>query len=161
MQAFEETMEWVRQPMIDHSVDCHNCKVAMVSTCCSRRPICPFVFRSYQHPPGTRLVFEGACRHSWLEALRATSAAPYFFEGFACGGERFQDGAIAANNPVIIALHEARLLWPGTGSGSARAPAANASEPSWWVAQTQVSTWWYPWGLESRLPLEERPRTGV
>ncbi len=85
----------------------------MVSTCCSQRPICPFVFRSYQHPPGTKLIFDGACRHSWLEALRATSAAPYFFEEFSCGGERFQDGAITANNPTIIAIHEAQSLWPG------------------------------------------------
>ena len=28
-------------------------------------------------------------------------------------GERFQDGAIIANNPAVIALHEAQHLWPG------------------------------------------------
>ena len=45
------------------------------------------------------------CRHTWLEALRASSAAPYFFEEFALGTSlRLQDGAIVANNPTIIAL---------------------------------------------------------
>lgn len=29
-----------------------------------------------------------------------------------CGGDKFQDGAVTANNPSIIALQEARLLWP-------------------------------------------------
>ena len=45
------------------------------------------------------------CRHTWLEALRASSAAPYFFEEFVLGTSlRLQDGAIVANNPTIIAL---------------------------------------------------------
>ena len=30
-----------------------------------------------------------------------------------CGGDKFQDGAVTANNPSVIALQEARLLWPG------------------------------------------------
>jgi len=29
------------------------------------------------------------------------------------GSVRFQDGAIVANNPSIIALQEAQCLWPG------------------------------------------------
>lgn len=29
-----------------------------------------------------------------------------------CGGDKFQDGAVTANNPSVIALQEARLLWP-------------------------------------------------
>jgi hypothetical protein len=29
-----------------------------------------------------------------------------------CGGDKFQDGAVTANNPCVIALQEARLLWP-------------------------------------------------
>ena len=59
-------------------------------------------------------MYEGQCRHSWLEAMRASSAAPYFFEEFPLSTAlRFQDGAIVANNPSIIAMQEAQCLWPG------------------------------------------------
>ena len=83
----------------------------------SERPIRPFIFRSYQLPPqgvsGLGQVFGGTCQQTWLEAMRASSAAPYFFDEFPCAGQRFQDGAIVANNPSIVALHEAQRLWPG------------------------------------------------
>ena len=84
----------------------------------SERPIRPFIFRSYQLPPQgfTGLsgdVFDGTCGQTWLEAMRASSAAPYFFDEFSCKGERYQDGAIVANNPCIMSLHEAQRLWPG------------------------------------------------
>lgn len=61
--------------------------------------------------------FPGSCKHMWLEAMRASSAAPYFFEEFSCGGERFMDGAIAANNPSIIALHEVSGCEPTSVQG--------------------------------------------
>ena len=87
---------------------------AIISTLSSERPLRPYVFRSYQLPPGIKGLFEGQCRYSWLEALRASSAAPYFFEEFSLGASlRFQDGAIVANNPTIVALQEAQSLWPG------------------------------------------------
>ena len=87
---------------------------AIVSTLSSERPLRPYIFRSYQLPPGVKGLFEGQCRYSWLDALRASSAAPYFFEEFSLGASlRFQDGAIVANNPSIVALQEAQRLWPG------------------------------------------------
>lgn len=30
------------------------------------------------------------------------------------GGRRYQDGAATANNPALLALAEARALWPDT-----------------------------------------------
>jgi hypothetical protein len=33
-------------------------------------------------------------------------------DDFSCNGERFQDGAVTANNPAVVAIQEARLLWP-------------------------------------------------
>ena len=48
-----------------------------------------------------------------MEALRASSAAPYFFEEYTLRSRRFQDGAIVANNPAFIAIHEAQRLFPG------------------------------------------------
>ena len=66
---------------------------------------------------GVRSSYDGQCKHTWLEALRASSAAPYFFDEYVLGeGDeemRFQDGAIVANNPCVLALQEAQCLWPG------------------------------------------------
>ncbi|KAJ9510746.1 hypothetical protein QJQ45_027624, partial [Haematococcus lacustris] len=44
--------------------------------------------------------------------VRASSAAPYYLDDFAVGDERWQDGATTANNPTLVALQQARLLWP-------------------------------------------------
>ena len=52
------------------------------------------------------------CRTCCWQAVRASSAAPYYLEDFACGEDRFQDGAATANNPSVLALQQARLLWP-------------------------------------------------
>ena len=38
---------------------------------------------------------------------------PWPHSSCSCGGDKFQDGAVTANNPSVIALQEARLLWPG------------------------------------------------
>lgn len=134
----------VDQLMVDANVESGGLKIAVASTITSHRPIGPYLFRSYQLPPGAPDLFPGGCHYSWLEAMRASSAAPYFFEEFACRGERFQDGdcracprclalhaarpelcfdlrwarpggagAICANNPAILALHDAQRLWPG------------------------------------------------
>ena len=109
---------WCEESMIDHALQRGCSQAAIVSTLVSERPVRPFIFRSYQlePPPATRGlddVFAGSCQHTWLEAMRASSAAPYFFDEFSSRGERFQDGAIVANNPSVQALAEAQRLWPG------------------------------------------------
>lgn len=108
---------WSEQSMIEDALEDSRCKTAIVSTLVSERPVRPYIFRSYQLPPqsvsGLGEVFGGTCQHTWLEAMRASSAAPYFFDEFSCRGERYQDGAIVANNPSIMSLHEAQRLWPG------------------------------------------------
>ena len=105
--------EAVSRRMIEASLDPHACKTAVVSTLVSERPIRPYVFRSYQLPPGMKESFPGRSSSTWLEAMRASSAAPYFFDEFVSDGERLQDGAIVTNNPAVVAVHEAQRLWPG------------------------------------------------
>ncbi|KAH7298485.1 hypothetical protein KP509_25G046000 [Ceratopteris richardii] len=61
-----------------------------------------------------RSAFIGSCKHRIWEAIRASSAAPYYLDDFASDANRWQDGAIVANNPTIIAIREAQLLWPDT-----------------------------------------------
>lgn len=46
--------------------------------------------------------------------MRASSAAPYYLDDYVFGEERYQDGAATANNPAVIAVQQARLLWPHT-----------------------------------------------
>ncbi|KAJ7946267.1 Patatin [Quillaja saponaria] len=117
-------------------------KVAVVSTLVSVMPAQPFVFRNYQYPAGTqeahletsessgitvlgsptagsqvaykRSAFFGSCKHQVWKAIRASSAAPYYLDDFSDDANRWQDGAIVANNPTIFAIREAQLLWPDT-----------------------------------------------
>ncbi|KAL8136805.1 hypothetical protein V2J09_002806 [Rumex salicifolius] len=117
-------------------------KVFVISTLVSVMPAQPFVFRNYQYPAGTpemylsysdnsavsmtgadntraqvgyqRNAFIGSCKHNIWQAIRASSAAPYYLDDFSDGVNRWQDGAIVANNPTIFAIREAQLLWPDT-----------------------------------------------
>ncbi|PON38399.1 Patatin-related protein [Parasponia andersonii] len=117
-------------------------KVFVVSTLVSVMPAQPFVFRNYQYPAGTpemplaisesssisilgspttgaqvgyeRSAFMGSCRHQVWQAIRASSAAPYYLDDYSDDVNRWQDGAIVANNPTIFAIREAQLLWPDT-----------------------------------------------
>nr|GLL23991.1 phospholipase A I-like isoform X2 [Ipomoea trifida] len=115
-------------------------KVFVVSTLVNVSPAQPFIFRNYQYPPGTaeispsitenmgtggvgaastgaeigykRNAFIGSCKHHIWQAIRASSAAPYYLDDFSDGVYRWQDGAIVANNPTVFAIREAQLLWP-------------------------------------------------
>ncbi|GAB2298843.1 Phospholipase A I [Dionaea muscipula] len=117
-------------------------KVFVVSTLVSVVPAQPFVFRNYQYPSGTpemhlslsessairmtgamdtstqvgykRSGFVGSCKHHVWQAIRASSAAPYYLDDFSDDVNRWQDGAIVANNPTIFSIREAQLLWPDT-----------------------------------------------
>ncbi|XP_028762953.1 LOW QUALITY PROTEIN: phospholipase A I-like [Neltuma alba] len=117
-------------------------KVFIASTLVSVTPAQPFVFRNYQYPAGTpevslvnsessviselssptigaqvgnkRSAFFGSCKHQLWQAIRASSAAPYYLDDFSDDVNRWQDGAIVANNPTIFAIREAQLLWPDT-----------------------------------------------
>ncbi|MBA0787077.1 hypothetical protein Gotri_027065, partial [Gossypium trilobum] len=124
-------------------------KVFVVSTLVSVMPAQPFLFRNYQYPVGTpevplailegsvttvqgaqfgykRNAFIGSCKHHVWKAIRASSAAPYYLDDFSDDVNRWQDGAIVANNPTLFSIREAQLLWPDTkidclvsiGSGS-------------------------------------------
>jgi predicted acylesterase/phospholipase RssA len=54
-----------------------------------------------------------------VEAARATTAAPVFFEPvtFKASGATFVDGAIRANNPIDYLMNEVEGLWPGRPLG--------------------------------------------
>jgi hypothetical protein len=87
--------------------------VAVLSTSSSREPLQPFLFRSYELPTSAALAnpIEGTHDAKLWEAARATSSAPTFFAPVTIGGRAFVDGALLANNPGLVALGEALVLW--------------------------------------------------
>ena len=87
-------------------------KMAIVSTATNLPTLTPFVFRNYNLPPNTPSQYPGSCNaHVW-EAVRASSAAPGYFEEYKLRDIVHQDGGIIVNNPAALAIHEVRLLWP-------------------------------------------------
>lgn len=89
-------------------------KVAAVSTVGNKGPpVKAYVFRNYILPPGVRSHYRGGCKHKMWEAIRASSAAPGYFQEFALGNDLHQDGGLLINNPTALAIHECQCLWPG------------------------------------------------
>ncbi|KAM5172830.1 calcium-independent phospholipase A2-gamma [Mantella aurantiaca] len=88
-------------------------KVAAVSTIVNRGiPLKAFVFRNYNHFPGVKSHYMGGCQHNLWQAIRASSAAPGYFQEYVLGNDLHQDGGLLINNPCALALHECKCLWP-------------------------------------------------
>jgi predicted acylesterase/phospholipase RssA len=124
-------------------------KVIIVSANTSVLPPVPYLFRNYPScGPGEAGAgslpesrFAGTAAAPWFRATMASAAAPTYFDPQfvvpARGGKdpiRLQDGGLVANNPVGVALAEARALFPdrdvdvlvSVGTG-APPPAAHAA----------------------------------
>lgn len=97
-------------------------KVFGCATHTSVSPAQPYVFRTYEFSPdtesrarGKRLALHaGSSKHRIWQAIRASSAAPYYLDDFSIGDLRFCDGAVTVNNPAVVAVQEARMLFPDT-----------------------------------------------
>ncbi|KAJ7329755.1 hypothetical protein JRQ81_015929 [Phrynocephalus forsythii] len=88
-------------------------KVAAVSTIVSRgTPLKAFVFRNYNHLPGIKSHYLGSCQYKLWQAIRASSAAPGYFQEYVLGHDLHQDGGLLLNNPTALAVHECKCLWP-------------------------------------------------
>ncbi|XP_005039432.1 PREDICTED: calcium-independent phospholipase A2-gamma [Ficedula albicollis] len=88
-------------------------KVAAVSTIVNRgTPLKAFVFRNYNHLPGVKSHYIGGCHYKLWQAIRASSAAPGYFQEYVLGGDLHQDGGLLLNNPSALAVHECKCLWP-------------------------------------------------
>ncbi|XP_017161429.1 calcium-independent phospholipase A2-gamma-like isoform X2 [Poecilia reticulata] len=70
--------------------------------------------RILHHKPGCPSRFSGGSDYKMWEAVRASSAAPGYFQEFLLQNDIHQDGGIIMNNPCNLAVHESRLMWPNT-----------------------------------------------
>ncbi|XP_067110488.1 calcium-independent phospholipase A2-gamma [Osmerus mordax] len=101
--------------MVESARDPKCPKVSAVSTIVSRGlPLKAYVFRNYSLLPGVRSHYLGDCRHKMWQAIRASSAAPGYFQEFVLDKDLHQDGGLLINNPTALAIHECKLLWPNT-----------------------------------------------
>ncbi|XP_053318917.1 calcium-independent phospholipase A2-gamma [Spea bombifrons] len=88
-------------------------KVSAVSTIVNRGlPLKAYVFRNYNHFPGVKSHYMGGCQYNLWQAIRASSAAPGYFQEYVLGNDLHQDGGLLINNPSALALHECKCLWP-------------------------------------------------
>uniref|UniRef100_T1ILI3 PNPLA domain-containing protein n=1 Tax=Strigamia maritima TaxID=126957 RepID=T1ILI3_STRMM len=119
--AFYDTNAWVNIlkknigecPLYETTRDADCPKIATVSTIVNEPRLRAFLFRNYDYPYRHQSIFPGSyCPQLW-EAVRASAAAPGYFEEYKLGDYVHQDGGILTNNPSALAIHECRHLWPG------------------------------------------------
>jgi calcium-independent phospholipase A2-gamma len=89
-------------------------QVSAVSTLINIQRVQNFLFRNYNLPPSRQSHYAGSLNHRLWEAIRASSAAPGYYEELQLGDWIHQDGGLLTNNPTAIAIHECRQLWPDT-----------------------------------------------
>jgi len=91
-------------------------KVFCVSTLTSMSPAAPYLFRNYEYPTHISGDYtqRGSCNQLLWEGVCASAAAPYYLylDAFAIDSQRWVDGAMTCNNPAMMAVAEARRLWP-------------------------------------------------
>ncbi|XP_060807668.1 calcium-independent phospholipase A2-gamma [Amyelois transitella] len=118
-QSYYDTEAWerllrdsLRELQLSECARRNTPKMALVSCVVNAGArLSPFVFRTYECGFRTRSAFPGTSRARVWHAVRASAAAPTYFNEFRLDGLLHQDGGIMVNNPAAVALHEARLLY--------------------------------------------------
>uniref|UniRef100_A0A1I8C0B1 PNPLA domain-containing protein n=1 Tax=Meloidogyne hapla TaxID=6305 RepID=A0A1I8C0B1_MELHA len=104
-------------------------KLAIMSCVVNVKPLMPFLFRNYEHPPTHSSHYRGSTKYKVLNI---------FSNG---------DGGVLINNPTAIALHEARQLWPknllqcviSVGNGKVMSKVDPEPEPYSWSKSLKFS----------------------
>mmetsp|Transcript_34992 Transcript_34992/g.138615 ORF Transcript_34992/g.138615 Transcript_34992/m.138615 type:complete len:717 (-) Transcript_34992:312-2462(-) len=101
--------------LLDSTMDGKGPKVFAVSAVLTpQRTVLAHVFRNYTYPAdGEESRYYGCVDVPLWLSLRCSSAAPTFFTEMRVNGEVHADGAIVANNPAAVALHETHCIYPG------------------------------------------------
>lgn len=93
------------------------------AVCCSRInvfPPQPYILRNYNHPlacgntkpAAIPTPLEGNANFRVWQAIRATCAAPGYFDPVVVDDLHLVDGAMLYNNPIALAANEAKSIWP-------------------------------------------------
>ncbi|XP_064483417.1 calcium-independent phospholipase A2-gamma-like [Ornithodoros turicata] len=118
--AYYDTTTWVEAiksvfldiSLLETSRQATSPKMGAISVAANQPTLRPFVFRSYNLPPWVESHYYGSCKYKLWQAVRASGAAPGYFEEYEVDGIVHQDGGLMTNNPTAVAIHEAKLLWP-------------------------------------------------
>jgi len=90
-------------------------KVIAISSAVNQTVLQAYLFRNYSLRPDQKsTTYMGSSKHKLWEAVRASTAAPGYFEEYLIDGIVHQDGGLLTNNPCALAIHEAKKLWPTT-----------------------------------------------
>jgi hypothetical protein len=118
-------------------------KVFVVCAAVDAVPPQPYLFRSYELTPDAFAAseFMGTANVLTHEAARATTSAPTFYAPAVIGGQRMVDGAILANNPILVGLSEAALLWPGAPIDCVVSVGTGTNQPKPFPAGAGVMAW--------------------
>ncbi|XP_013074160.2 calcium-independent phospholipase A2-gamma-like [Biomphalaria glabrata] len=113
-QSWEEILkkEIGERLFIEFSRDPDVPKMSAASTLVNSSELSNYLFRTYNLPPGVTSQYRGSCKYKIWEVIRASSAAPGYFDSFTLDEDIHEDGGILTNNPTALAIHECRLLWP-------------------------------------------------
>lgn len=84
----------------------------LVAVSVNAHSVQPYLFRTYSLNPAIGSQFDGTCRAQLWQAIRASSAAPGYFQEFKFGSSILLDGGMLVNNCTGIAHVEAKALWP-------------------------------------------------
>jgi len=84
----------------------------LVAVSVNAHTVQPFLFRTYSHDPRIGNLFDGTCRADIWQAIRASSAAPGYFQEYKFNSHILLDGGMLVNNCAGVAHTEANLLWP-------------------------------------------------
>eukprot|EP00063_Salmo_salar_P068084 XP_014042919.1 PREDICTED: calcium-independent phospholipase A2-gamma-like [Salmo salar] len=80
-------------------------KVSAVSTIVNRGlPLKAYVFRNYSLLPGVRSHYIGDCKHKMWQAIRASSAAPGYFQEYTLGKDLHQVTNSSVSGCVALVL---------------------------------------------------------
>ncbi len=100
--------------LIESTRDPQTPRISIVANMLSDKLLKIFLFRNYTTPLNVTSLshFDGTHKYRVRQAVRATSAAPFYYEDYKIEGYLFNDGGLLANNPTSIAIHECKQLWP-------------------------------------------------